>query len=94
MLSSKSHRAARRHSADTEFSFSEADIFNHCTREDYIMGTELKVGIQGRGSATVSDLSILAGLLENQTGIRMTPVLQDSILLKMEWLKNGTIDCM
>jgi hypothetical protein len=66
----------------------------HCTGGVSNMGTELKVGIQGRGSSTVSDLSILAGLLENQTGIRMSPALQDSIVLKMEWLKNGNIDCM
>jgi len=66
----------------------------HCTREDSNMGRGLKVGIQGRGSATVTDLSILAALLEDQTGIRMTPVLQDNVLLKMEWLKKGTIDCI
>lgn len=63
-------------------------------REDFTMGTRLKVGIQGKGSATVTDLGILAKLLEDQTGISMTSVLQDNILLKMEWLKNGAIDFM
>lgn len=56
------------------------------------MGAVFKVGIQGRGSATVTDLGVLAGLLAEKTGIRLTPVLQDSIVLKMEWLKNGTVD--
>jgi hypothetical protein len=64
------------------------------TREDFTMGTRLKVGIQGKGSASVTDLGILAKLLEDQTGISITSVLQDNILLKMECLKNGTIDFM
>jgi len=63
-------------------------------REDFTMGTRLKVGIQGKSSSTVTDLGILAKLLEDQTGISMTSVPQDSILLKMEWLKNGAIDLM
>ena len=58
------------------------------------MGTRLKVGIQGKGSASVTDLGILSKLLEDQTGISITSVLQDNILLKMECLKNGTIDFM
>lgn len=58
------------------------------------MGTKLKVGIQGKGSATVTDFSILAKLLEDQTGISMISIMQDNILLKMEWLKNGAIDFM
>ena len=58
------------------------------------MGKTLKVGIQGKGSASVKDLSILATLLEEQTGISMTSVLEDNILQKVEWLKNGTIDFM
>jgi hypothetical protein len=61
---------------------------------DFTMGTRLKVGIQGKSSSTVTDLGILAKLLEDQTGISMTSVPQDSILLKMEWLKNGAIDLM
>ena len=58
------------------------------------MVATLKVGIQGKGSASVTDLDILAKLLEEQTGISITSVPQDNILLKMEWLKNGRIDFM
>ena len=63
-------------------------------KEDFTMGTRLKVGIQGKSSSTVTDLGILAKLLEDQTGISMASVPEDSILLKMEWLKNGAIDLM
>lgn len=58
------------------------------------MDKPLKVGIQGKGSASVDDFNILATLLKKQTGISMIPVMEDNILLKMEWLKNGVIDSM
>ena len=58
------------------------------------MDRTLKVGIQGKGSASVDDLSILATLIKKQTGMSMISVMEDNILLKMEWLKNGTIDFM
>lgn len=58
------------------------------------MATIFKVGIQGKGSATAKDFGILSKLLEDQTGISMIAVEEDSILLKMEWLKNGVTDFM
>jgi len=58
------------------------------------MDRTLKVGIQGKGSASVDDLSILSTLVKKQTGMSMISVMEDNILLKMEWLKNGTIDFM
>jgi len=54
----------------------------------------LQVGVQGKGSASVKDIGILANLLMEQTGINMKIVPDDNILLKMEWLKNGKIDFM
>ena len=54
----------------------------------------LQVGVQGKGSASVKDIGILANLLMEQTGINMKIVPDDNILLKMEWLKNGAIDLM
>ena len=54
----------------------------------------LQVGIQGKGSASVKDIGILADLLLQQTGIEMKMVPEDNILLKLEWLKNGRIDFM
>ncbi len=58
------------------------------------MDNAFKVGIQGKGSASIEDFNILAGLLKQQTGITIIPVCEDSIALRLEWLKNGTIDFM
>lgn len=58
------------------------------------MGKTITVGIQGRGSSTIKDMSIIASLLEKQTGIRVEAVPEDNILQKLEWLKNGRIDAL
>jgi len=58
------------------------------------MDAEFKVGIQGQGSSSLEDLSILAGLIKQHTGITMVPVCEDSIPLRLEWLKNGEINFM
>jgi len=58
------------------------------------MDTVYKVGIQGEGSSSLEDLSILAGLIREQTGITMVPVCEDSVALRLEWLKNAEIDFM
>ena len=54
----------------------------------------ITVGIQGRGSSTIKDMSVIASLLEKQTGIRAEAVPEDNLLRKLEWLKAGRIDAI
>ena len=56
------------------------------------MSTTLSIGIQGSGSASVGDISIIAGLLEKTTDMRLKIVQDDDALLRMQWLKHGELD--
>ena len=55
------------------------------------MSTTLSIGIQGLGSTSVGDMSIIADLLEKTTDMRLKIVLEDDALLRMQWLKHGEL---
>jgi len=52
----------------------------------------LSIGIQGKGSSTVSDINIIGALLKHDTDIILEPVFEDNMYIRLDLLRNRKID--